>query len=148
VGQVRRDRHHRDARQGRGVLGGVDGASAADPDDGLVRPGAQLGAERDGRVDRAALHLEDLAGGQRRADVVGDLLALPGADRDGDAALGGDAAVGEQLAETDHGAAPDVDGQRRGEHPCQQGHGPPSRRAAGNVVRSGPGRGGAPDAGQ
>jgi hypothetical protein len=122
VREVGGDRDHRDAGQRRRVLGRVDRLAAADADQRLVRPGAQVGAEVHRRVDGAAVDLEDVGQPEGRGDVLGDRVALAAADRDRDPALGGDPAVGQQLAEGGDGPAPHVDGQGGREHPGQEGH--------------------------
>ena len=51
-----------------------------------------------------------------------DAVTLAGPDRDRHASLGGDAPVGEQVAEAGDRTRPHVDDQRCGEHPGQQRH--------------------------
>ena len=82
VGEARRDRDHRQAAERRGVLGRVERLAAADPDDGVEEPRAQARAQLRRRLDRAALDHPDVGVGELRAQDLGDLLALPGPDRD------------------------------------------------------------------
>ena len=67
------------------------------------------------RVEGAAGDGEDVGRAQRRADQLGDPLALPGADHHRHVAAGGDAPVGQERAELGDRAAPDVDEQRGGD---------------------------------
>ena len=69
-----------------------------------------------------------------RIQVGEHAVALAGADRDGDPALGGDPPVGEQRAEVRDRARPHVDDERRGEHPGQLHE----RKATGSCTRRGP----------
>ena len=71
---------------------------------------------------RAALDHPDLGVGELRAQHLGDLLALPGPDRDRHVAAARDPAVGEQRRQPRDGAGPDVDRQRRPDHAGQQRH--------------------------
>ena len=58
-----------------------------------------------------------------------DAVPLAGAHRHGHPALGGDPLVGQQRAQILDGPRPDVDDQRRGEHPGQERHVPCPRLA-------------------
>jgi hypothetical protein len=69
------------------------------------------------RVEGAALDERHVGVAQRRADALHDLLALPGADRDRDLAVGGQAPVGEQLHDAADGGRPQRRRQREGDHP-------------------------------
>src|SRR6185437_12909406 len=89
---------------------------AADARDRLVGVGPQLFAQVDRSVDRAVLDPEHLGRAQvLRGQVREHAIALAGADRDGDPALGRDPLVGEQRAEARDRAAPHVDDERCGE---------------------------------
>jgi hypothetical protein len=87
--------------------------AAADPDDRVVRPGAQLARELQRRVKRAAGGGVDVRGVQRRTDHLGHPLAEPRADHHRDVATGRDPPVGQDSAEVGDRAAADVDVQRR-----------------------------------
>jgi hypothetical protein len=113
VGEVSRDRDHRQTRDARRVLGDVERATAADADDGVVVAVSQRLDELERRAEAAALHGIDAGPRERRLDLGNDLLALAGPDDDGHLALRGDAAVVEEGAEARHGAARNVDAERR-----------------------------------
>jgi hypothetical protein len=60
VGERGRDRHEREAGQGRGVLRDVERAAAADPHEGVVEAVAQALAEVDRRLHGAAFDAPEL----------------------------------------------------------------------------------------
>ena len=62
------------------------------------------------------------------ASVLSIVITLAGADRHRDPALGGDPPIRQQGAQAGDRAGPDLDDQRRGEHPGQERHEPPPSR--------------------
>ena len=99
----------------RGELGDIDGPAAADTGDRLVGAGPKPLAEGGRGGVRAVWHPEDL--GRVDLQLGGDAVTLAGADRDGYPALSRDPAVSEQRAQASDGSRPDIDDERRGEHP-------------------------------
>jgi hypothetical protein len=116
VGEVRRHRHQRQADEARRVLGDVEGAAAADPDDGVVRPRAEPVDEPERGLDGPARDVVDAGVLELGPDGGDDLLPEARTDDDGDVALGGDATVAEKRRERRHRAAADLDRQRAGDH--------------------------------
>jgi hypothetical protein len=129
VRQRRRDRHHRQAGQAGGVLGHVDRAAAADPDDRVVEAGPQAHGEVGARLHRAARDAPDLAVLELRPQGGRDLLAEAGPDDHGHVAAAGDPPVGEQRAQTRDRSRPDVDRQRCADLAGQQRHATSRARA-------------------
>ena len=120
MGEAGRDRDHRDASHMRRELGHVDGPAAADARHRLVGTGPQPLAKRDGTVMGAVRDAEHL--GRVDLEIRHDAVALAWPDRDGHPSLGRDPPVGQQRAEAGDRARPDIDDERRGEHPGQQRH--------------------------
>ena len=118
--------HHRDAGHVRGELGHVDGAAAADAGHRLVGTGPEPLAECHGGAMGAVGDPEDL--GRTELELRRHFITLAGADRHRDPALGGDPPVRQQAAQAGDRAGPDLDDQRRGEHPGQERHEPPPSR--------------------
>jgi hypothetical protein len=113
VGQAGRHRHHRDGEPRGGVLGGVDGLAAADPDDRVVGALAQFVAEFEGGIERSAADGEQVGPAKTRAYQFGDPLALARADDDCDVAAAGDPPVGQQQPEIGDRPASNLDRERR-----------------------------------
>jgi hypothetical protein len=113
VGEAGRDRHHRDAVAGGRVLRGVDGPATADADHRVVRPGAQLLAEGERGVQRAAGDGVDVGPAQPRPAQFEHALALPRPDHHGHVAARGDAPVSQDRAEVRDRPPPHLDGERR-----------------------------------
>jgi hypothetical protein len=116
VGEVGRDRDHREPGQAGRVLGHVERAPAADGHQRVVEAAAQPAGEagRGGQIPVG--HGKDLAVLECRAHRRGNLLALTGPDGDRHVSAARDPAVGEQRREPGHRAGADVDDQRRADH--------------------------------
>ena len=116
MGEVRRDRDHRQPGQACGVLGHVERPPAPDSHDRVVGSRPQRVGEVERRLDRSTFHGVDLRILEGRLNHGHDLFALPWSDNDGNMAVRRDPAIAQKRPERGDRPAPDFHGERAGNH--------------------------------